>query len=427
MAGSAERLALVLVLAVVGLGVVLLLLPQRSAAETPTPTPTLLWITETPFHEPIPTPYAGPPGWFCGTPAPPPPTSDSRWYYGLPLCTPTPRATAVHTPYPTIPRATIPRATISVSRTPAPTHTLTPTYTPTPTSTPTPTGAFYIYSVFYPPVGVVYQPPVTIAGYGDGVSVSLVISAFHHDSSQLLYGFVFSPTSFFLQPPVTITICSKVREWRAPCCETDCNGCVSRCGYAMWAQGGYYHLGIWDYKWDYWGSAFWDVPLGDCRLSPPGLREFAECFSTVESPYPGQRFGYGVFYEGWGIQYVDHLRISILVGPNIITYTPPISPTPTPTPTPACVPCRNMVVPDTPPIWLEPPEIGEPRCYEIFPHIGWSNAPFGIPDFEFGPVQLCVRYVTLQGEIFGIDLNALVTAIASLVAIAILASILAGV
>jgi hypothetical protein len=86
-----------------------------------------------------------------------------------------------------------------------------------------------------------------------------------------------------------------------------------------------------------------------------------------------------------------------------------------------------MIVPETPPIWFEPPEISEPDCHELFPHVGWSNAPFGIPDFEFGPVQLCVRYITLHGEFFGIDLNALVTAIASLVAIAILASILAGV
>jgi hypothetical protein len=86
-----------------------------------------------------------------------------------------------------------------------------------------------------------------------------------------------------------------------------------------------------------------------------------------------------------------------------------------------------MVIPEKPPIWFEPPEISDPECHELFPHIGWSNAPFGIPDLDFGPIQLCVRYVTLKGEIFGIDLNALVTAIASLVAIAILASVLAGV
>jgi len=407
MAWRLERLA---ILAALGLALATVVLaPRHIVAQEPTPSPTATMTL---------TPYAGPPGWTCGTPAPPPPVSESRWYYGLPLCTPTPRATAVRTPYPTLPRVTIPRATIPVS----PATTVTPSPTPTPTLAPAPpvTATFYVYTVFYPPAGQVFRIPAEVAGYGDAVSITTEIEAWHYPGSQALYGVVFSPTMPVSSRPVTVTLCTEVLEWGDPCC-SNCEGCVAGCGYAMESRGMLYHRGAsGNYKWDHWGTTFWRVPSGDCRLADPVLQKQTECYTVVENTPWGEQFGYGVLHEGWGIRHRVRVRITVLVGTNVIVYPPP-------GPTPTCIPCRGMVIPERPPIWFEPPEVSEPACYTLLPHIGWSNAPLHIPDFEFGPVEICVRYVTLKGEIFGVDLNALVTAIASLVAIAILVSVLAGV
>ena len=308
--------------------------------------------------------------------------------------------------------------------TPTPTRTPTPTPTRTPTPTPAPappvTGTFYIYSVLYSPTGEIYQMPPEISGYGDAVSVTVEVEAWHTAGSQLLYGFIFSPTVYVASRPVTVTLCTEVLEWGDPCC-SNCEGCVAGCGYAMESRGMLYHRGAsGNYKWDHWGTTFWRVPSGDCRLADPVLQKQTECYTVVENTPWGEQFGYGVLHEGWGIRHRVRVRITVLVGTNVIVYPPP-------GPTPTCIPCRGMVIPERPPIWFEPPEVSEPACYTLLPHIGWSNAPLHIPDFEFGPVEICVRYVTLKGEIFGVDLNALVTAIASLVAIAILVSVLAGV
>jgi len=189
-----------------------------------------------------------------------------------------------------------------------------------------PPGRFYIYSMVVIPSGW-YQMPPQITGYGDGVVAHFQQQAYHYSDSTFDYALVLTPTSpMSSSVPLTVSVCTQLQLWNAPCCGSSCTQCVSGCGFAKTARGVIYHRSSSGNKFDDWGDRkFWYIPLWDCRLGNPSLTIVTQCYTAVETvandDWPR---GYGIRVNGWGISYTQQVYIFISAGGgNIVQYPPP--------------------------------------------------------------------------------------------------------